>query len=104
MITYMQNSHLRNRRAVIEIAPAVLRDCIPVLLDAGFKIIGSATSRDLPMQVVRLVIGGDALPEACEGESLLLVTMTIQQDQYGKQRLTRVADVSLVDGAEPVAA
>jgi hypothetical protein len=99
----MQNSHLKNRRAVIEIAPEVLGECAQVLVDAGFEILGSATSRDLPQRVVRLVIGGDALPEACEGEDLLLITMTIQQDQYGRQRIKRIKDVMLVDGAAPVA-
>ena len=105
MIIYMQNSHLRDRRAAIDIAPEVLRECIPVLLDAGFKIIGSATTRGLPVDVVRLVIEGDALPEACDGrDGLLLVSFTLQQENYGRQRITRLKDVTVVQGAEAICA
>ncbi|WP_027517868.1 hypothetical protein [Bradyrhizobium sp. WSM1417] len=105
MITYMQNSHLRDRRAVVEINPTLIAECVPVLVDAGFKIVGSATSRGLPIEVVRLIIEGDALPAECDGaHGLLLVSLTVQQEQYGRQRITRVKDVALVRGAEAVTA
>lgn len=105
MITYMQNSHIRDRRAVIEIVPDVLAECVPVLRDAGFKIVGSATTRNLPGDVVRLVIEGDALPAECDGkDGLLQVRVTLQQEQYGRQRIVRVQDVALVQGAEAITA
>lgn len=104
MITYMQNSHLRNRRAAIDMSSEVLRECIPVLLDAGFNIVGSATSRGLPHDCVRLIIEGDALPQQCDGShGMLLVRVIIVSEQYGRQRLARVDQVELVNEAEAIA-
>jgi len=103
-ITYMQNSHLKDRRAVIEIEPKIAARALPVLMDAGFRIVGSASSRGLPNDIVRLVIAGDALPEECAGDGLLLVTMVFEVEAYGEQRITRVKHVQAVKGAEPIVA
>jgi len=102
VIDYMQNSHLRNRRAVVEMTPEVMVECVTVLVDAGFRIVGSATTRHMAFEYVRLVIEGDALPEACAGE-LRVVRVTFYTEAYGKQRLTRVQSVE-VDAASPAIA
>lgn len=87
----------------IDLTPEVIAQCVPVLVDAGFKIIGSASTRDMPFDCVRLIIEGDALPEACDGE-LRLVRVLFNQEAYGKQRMVRVQSVELVADSPAIAA
>ena len=103
MITSIQNTNFRGRRAAIDVTPDVFSDCVPVLIDAGFKIVGSASTRGEIDPMVRLIIMGDALPSECEnGEGIRKVNLILYQERYGRQRIVRVKEVYLVEGAEPI--
>ncbi len=67
-----------------------------LLLDAGFKILGSADSPAELEGIVRLRIQGSGLPERCEyGEPLIV--LTVVQEAYGSQKICRLADIKVLD-------
>lgn len=80
--------------AYIDIAAEMLAEAAAVLQDGGISIVSSLCSEERGS--VRLHIRGDALPEACRTGPLRPVTITFTVTSYGRQRLTRISDITLL--------
>jgi len=98
MITRLDNSGLKKRRALVDVDGKLLAEFARVMGDAGFLIVSSAPPPIQPDGVVRLVIEGDALPEECD-QGPVLVKPVLVQEVYGDQRMVKVERISV--GGKP---
>lgn len=89
------------RRAIVNIIGELLPEAVGLLTDHGLRIVYSLGSmRPQDEGVVFLVVedqfGRSLLPAQCD-DGPALVRITIQQEQYGKQRLRRIAAIDYVE-------
>lgn len=89
------------RRAIVKIAGEILPEAASLIADHGLRIVYSLGSmRPQDEGVVFLVIedqfGRQLLPARCD-DGPALVTITIQQEQYGKQRMCKIGGIDYVE-------
>ncbi len=96
MISRENNHPFSDRRAQLDIVVEIFPACLQLLLDAGFKILGSAPSPLELEGVIRLRIQGSGLPQQC-GQGEPLIVLTIVQVVYGSQKICRIADITVLD-------
>lgn len=89
------------RRAFVEIATELIGAVVPVLEDAGLVIEGAAAAAS--MGTVRFVVSeasGAVLPAECETVIATdLVSVTLVEERYGRQRIVRVGSAVVVPRA-----
>ena len=88
------------KTAIVEITCEQIGECLSLLQDHGFLVL-SATSEGAKERCIRFKIGdqvGDLLPLEC-GSKEALVRIEVESWNYGKQRMTRVSKVSVVNEA-----
>lgn len=86
------------RRAIIEVVPDTLPEVANVIRDHGLKLRGSIASSDPYRDLVVLILEdqfGDKLPAQCE-HGWWLVSMTITQEVYGAQKMTKISAIEAV--------
>lgn len=82
------------REACVDISAEMLAEAAGVLQDGGIRILGSLRSPS-PM-TVRLHIASDALPDGCGAAVLSPVRIAFTTKTYGRQRLVRISDITLI--------
>lgn len=89
------------RRAIVKIAGELLPEASGLIADHGLRIVHSLGSmRPQDEGVVFLVVedqfGRQLSPAQCD-DGPALVTITIQQEQYGKQLLRKIVAIDYVE-------
>lgn len=87
------------KRALLDVTAEALPSIVGFLLDAGVQVRGASES---PTDgLIRLRLSGEMLPDACgdEGAAVRLVTCALKTDVYGSQRITRIVDWEVREGA-----
>jgi hypothetical protein len=89
------------RRAIVKIVGEMLPEASSLIADHGLRIVYSLGSMRLQDEgavflVVEDQFGRQLLPAQCD-DGPSLVTITIQQEQYGKQRLRKISAIDFVE-------
>lgn len=84
--------------AYVKVAAEVLPEASAVIRDHGLEIVGSRDNdQSREHGIVVLDLQGDKLPDECFSHYSRQVTITIQSEVYGRQRINRISEIRVVD-------
>lgn len=88
------------RRALVDVDAELLPELARTLMDSGLKIVGSCAPESW-LEIVRLIIEGNCLPEECE-KGWKVVRPTFVQEQYGSQKLIRLHEITVLGAPQTI--